>query len=63
MTTLTALQACELRKDMQQLYDNSLSFNKFWRSYIYMLSRPKRCLRLMNFALKIIAEYNLDVKE
>lgn len=62
MVTLTIEQTEHIRKDMQELYDSSIPFNAFWKSYFYMILRPKHHLRLLNFAYKIIVMYRVDIK-
>lgn len=63
MTTLSIQQSCDLQKDIQNMWNNSIPFNAFWKSYIYMILKPKRHLRVLNFAFKVIVTYQIDISE
>ena len=41
-------------KMIDELWHKSQCFKKFWRSYLYMITHPKKCLRLLNFAAKVL---------
>ena len=43
-----------------RLWLESQCFKKFWRSYFYMLTHPKQCLKLLNFAIKALESYGVD---
>ena len=47
------------RDDILKIWDQSTPFKHFWSSYITMLTYPKQCFLLMNFASKIIVKYNI----
>lgn len=42
-----------------ELWVDSKGFKKFWRSYFFMITHPKRCLRLLNFAIKVLVSYKI----
>jgi hypothetical protein len=42
---------------INRLWSESNEFKKFWRSYFFMITHPKQCLRLLNFAIKVVAIY------
>jgi hypothetical protein len=46
---------------IQEIWNNSIPFNQFWKSYFYMILRPKHHLRVLNFAYKIIVKYNVEI--
>ena len=47
------------KKDMQNLLNESKPHKKFIRSFLYMVTHPKKCLKLLNFATKVIVYFNL----
>ena len=48
------------RDELLDIWLNSTSFKKFWRSYFAMVIQPRRCLKLINFAIKILIKFELD---
>lgn len=47
------------RDDILKIWKQSVPFKRFWSSYITMLTHPKQCFLLLNFAGKIIVKYNI----
>lgn len=45
---------------IRRLWLESRSYKNFWGSYFYLITHPKKCLRLINFSIKII---NIYIKE
>ena len=45
------------------IWTDSRGYNKFWRSYFFMITHPKKCLKLVNFAIKILASYNINIEK
>jgi len=48
---------------IKKLWENSKCFKKFWKSYFYMLIHPNKCLKLLNFAIKVLKNYNIEYKK
>lgn len=48
--------------DIKKIWDGSTSFNKPIQSYITMIMHPRKSLRLINFALKILIINRIEVK-
>ena len=42
-----------------RLWSESNGFKKFWRSYFFMITHPKQCLRMLSFAIKVLASYGI----
>jgi len=52
-----------MNKTLQNLWHESRPFKKFIRSYLYMITHPKKCMRFINFASKVIALYGIDIED
>lgn len=50
-------------KTITKLWEDSKGFKKFWKSYFFMVTHPKQCLRLLNFACKALRAYNIKTEE
>ena len=48
---------------VKQIWETSVPFKKFWRSYLYMLMHPRKCLRMLNFAGKVTVRYGLNLED
>lgn len=51
------LESEEHKIFIRRLWLESKSYKKFWASYFYMIIHPKKCLRLINFSIKILEIY------
>jgi len=47
---------------VNKLWLESRCFKRFWRSYFYMVKHPKKCLRLLNFATKVLVSYEIQIE-
>ena len=46
-----------------RLWLESQCFKKFWRSWFYMIAHPRQCLKMINFAIKVLVSYEIQFKE
>ena len=47
----------------QTIWDESRPFKQSVRSYFYMLAHPRRCLRMLNFAIKMCLYFEVDIEK
>jgi hypothetical protein len=55
------MDTSEQDKDLQEIWNNSVSFTRFWRSYFKFLLHPHEHMRVLNFAYKVIIKYNIKI--
>jgi len=60
---LTIQQIKEVENDIQDIWNKSIPFHQFWKSYFTFLLYPKKHMRVLNFAYKVIVEYKIDIKD
>ena len=47
---------------INRLWSESKGFNEFWQSYFFMITHPKQCLRMINFAIKVLSIYKVGIE-
>ena len=52
-----------MTRHINKLWFESRCFKKFWKSYFYMVTHPKKCLRMLNFATKVLVDYGIQIEE
>ena len=48
------------RLQINKMWLESKGFKKFWRSYLYLVTHPKQCLRSLNFSNKVLVWYEVS---
>ena len=46
---------------VNRLWLESQYFKKFWRSCFYMITHPKQCLKMLNFTIKVLVSYEIQI--
>ena len=52
-----------MTRHINKLWFESRCFKKFWKSYFYMVTHPKECLRMLNFATKVLVDYGIQIEK
>ena len=47
---------------IQGIWDKSIPFKHPVKSYLYMITHPRKCLRMLNFAVHVIATYKIQME-
>lgn len=48
------------KEKITDIWINGFSFDKFWIGFVSMIVHPKRSLRLINFAIKVLTKYDIQ---
>ena len=57
------MDTSEQYNGLQEIWNNSVPFTQFWKSYFTFLLHPREHMRVLNFAYKVIVRYNLKISQ